>query len=165
MNAAQSGLLCALREPRAALLTRRGRRRACDIIPLPPSSVAAFSRSATLPLDFFFCRPPLPALTSVCAGVPADDPDAPDWGTIAVYCCSASCASGVTPGASPSGDSACAVSRAGVVSALCDRTLVPRTTTPSLIPLSFASPSHHPTNTTAEESSYLEEFVWVQAPV
>lgn len=39
-------------------------------------------------------------------GVPADDPSAPDWGTIAVYSCSASCSSGVTPGASPPEESA-----------------------------------------------------------
>ena len=39
-------------------------------------------------------------------GVPADDPTAPDWGTIAVYSCSASCSSGVTPGASPPEESA-----------------------------------------------------------
>ncbi|KAL4421136.1 hypothetical protein ABPG77_001531 [Micractinium sp. CCAP 211/92] len=48
-------------------------------------------------------------------GVPADDPAAPDWGTIAVYSCSASCDSSVQPGAS-----------------------------------------------SADESAYLEEFVWVQ---
>lgn len=48
-------------------------------------------------------------------GVAADDPAAPDWGTIAVYSCAASCDSGVQPGAS-----------------------------------------------SADESAYLEEFVWVQ---
>lgn len=48
-------------------------------------------------------------------GVPADDPSAPDWGTIAVYSCAASCASGVTAG-----------------------------------------------TTSADESAYMEEFVWVQ---
>lgn len=48
-------------------------------------------------------------------GVPADDPSAPDWGTIAVYSCAASCGSGVQPGAG-----------------------------------------------SADESAYMEEFVWVQ---
>ena len=48
-------------------------------------------------------------------GVAADDAAAPDWGSIAVYCCAASCSSGVTAGAS-----------------------------------------------SADESAYLEEFVWVQ---
>ena len=51
-------------------------------------------------------------------GAPADDPSAPDWGTLAVYCCSASCDSG-------------AVGPAGAAA--------------------------------ADDSSYLEEFVWVQA--
>lgn len=39
-------------------------------------------------------------------GVPADDPAAPDWGGIAVYSCSASCDSGVQPGATPPEESA-----------------------------------------------------------
>ena len=59
------------------------------------TSLPAAAAAALLPLQLI-----------VHLGVPADDPCAPDWGTIAVYSCSASCASGVTAGASPPEESA-----------------------------------------------------------
>lgn len=78
----------------------------------PPPAPGLISRPPPPPL------PPLPPRPQLIVhlGVPADDPQAPDWGTIAVYCCSASCSAGVA-------------TTAGAA---------------------------------ADESAYLQEFVWVQ---
>ena len=89
---------------------------------MPAATTQTPTAALTLP------SPTRPATAPACPpqlivhlGVPADDPQAPDWGSIAVYCCSASCGAGLPAGGAAAGAAAA-----------------------------------------ADESAYLEEFVWVQ---